>query len=181
MTAPSTFDAGEAVKELGYTFAKYRPDPDAPDITEDERDRRKHLADLAWSGVVPEPNDELIGALFDKALPAVGLERARRIEEFRDVAAAERLAWWHRQDENAGKDALADGWDVQPAASVLDAENDRYAAVLAELRVDGRDRVVSALAEFCQGTPQREVLDALPARVLSSFLGWLTGQFRPEA
>lgn len=180
MTGP-TFDAGEAVKDLAYTFEKYRPDPDADGIGEAERDRRKQLGGLAWAGVVPEPTDDHIGALFDRALPGVGLERSQRLEAFRDRSAQARLEWWKEQPDNIGKDQPATGWDVTPPAGLLEAENERWAGLLAELRGDGRDRIVDALAAFCQGTPEREILAELPPRVLSSFLGWLTGQFRPEA
>lgn len=176
----STFDAATAVKDLEYTFVKYRPNPDAEGLDDDERDRRKRLADLPWTGTVPEPDDDLIGALFDRALPNVGLERTRRIEAFQTEQRRTRLEWWHAQPDNAGKDAPADGFDVELPADMMQDENDRFAELLAELRGHGRRQVVDALTAFCQGQPPREVLTELPARVLASFLGWLTGQFRPE-
>lgn len=38
------------------------------------------------------------------------------------------------------------------------------------------EAMLDALAAFCQGTPSREEIEALPVRPLQAFVGWLVGQ-----
>lgn len=42
-------------------------------------------------------------------------------------------------------------------------------------------RVYGAIAELCKGKPTLKEIEALPVRVRNAFIGWLMGQFNPEA
>lgn len=182
MTNPNlpaaTFDAA-VVADLAYTFDKFRPDPDALGLSDEERDRRKRLADLHWKGVVPEPDDVKLSRLFDAALPDIDLERLQRIDALTEQQRAARVEWWRQQPHEDGAEEPA-GDDVEVPVQWQRGEQAEYAEMLVALREESRRRTATALAEFCGNQPEAEVLLELPFRVLQHFLGWITGQFRPE-
>ena len=69
---------------------------------------------------------------------------------------------------------------VQPGAS-RDEAIQAFAGIPEEDQKRHSDAVLDALADFCQGSPTRAEIDALPHRPRNAFLGWLVGQFAGEA
>lgn len=61
--------------------------------------------------------------------------------------------------------------DINPGglAALMDMESDEAEATAVLFK--------DAIAELTQGEPSREMLDALPARVLTAFTGWIYGEF----
>lgn len=65
---------------------------------------------------------------------------------------------------------------VDPGASrqqVIEA----FAAIPEDEQKRQADATMEALIDFCQGSPSRDEIEALPYRPLNAFLGWLIGQF----
>lgn len=178
----SMFNASEVVTDLRFDFSKYRPDPAAEGLSDEERDRRKLLADEQWTGTIPEPSDDDIERLFNQSLPEVRLITQRALAGVLERQRAGRLEWWQQQPREAGAVPPAgdDVFNLEVPAEMLAAEQEEYLASSHEARLQGRERTFEALAEFCHGTPSRAVLEALPWRVFQHFTGWLSGQFRPE-
>lgn len=50
------------------------------------------------------------------------------------------------------------------------------AGLPAEVVKTQSDAMLDALEAFCQGTPSREEIEALPVRPMQAFVGWLVGQ-----
>jgi hypothetical protein len=176
------FDAGEKVESLEYDFTKYRPDPAAPGLSDEEKADRLRIAQLPWAGEITEPPDDKIEALFNVVLPSMRLEMIELGEALDQEQRASRLEWWRDQDHPEGTEEPAEGElnTLDIPMSLIRVEQEEAQRRNAALRAAQRKRTVAALADFCGGYPPVEVLDVLPWRALQHFLGWVTGQFRPE-
>lgn len=179
----SKFEASN-VEPLEYDLSGYKPDPDEPGLEMEERDRRIKVGQLpGWTGIIPEPDDARISKFFYGILPDVRLEQTEAIDALIERQREARLEWWRTQDHPLGtpeptKDEIL---NLDVPASRERLEQEQYTAELTASRERGRDRTVAGLAEFCQQHPDAEILAELKWRPFQHFLGWVTGQFRPEA
>lgn len=126
-------------------------------------------------GTVPEPPQEVIVAYLE----GVQDIRMREAEFARSVAAGRRdklvQQWRDGHDGKEPPDDLAyTAGDMLSLAAEDKAERE-------EFRVEIRAVYIDTIAKACQGTPRRELLEALPERHLQAFAGWLAGMFSPEA
>lgn len=175
------FTAAEVVDSLEFDFTVYRPkvpDPDHPDY-----DRLKRLADEAWSGVTPEPSDAGIERFFNRNLPAVRDIGVDLFDEHITATREARREWFRTNRPNLDADALdADALEaLEVPVELRKQERAAYVDVSEKIRETARQATIAAIAEFTQGSPSALVLEALPWRAMQHYLGWLTGQFRPEA
>ena len=68
---------------------------------------------------------------------------------------------------------------VDPGAS-RDEVIQAFADIPEEQQKAQSDATMQAIVDFCQGSPSKQEIEALPYRPLNAFLGWLVGQFAGE-
>lgn len=135
-----------------------------------------------WAGTTPEPSQDQVAAFF-AALADIQLEAAQAEDEvIRD---------WQRTRREEFRAA-------NPTSTLTDSELDTFLAsdetvavvrhrfqkviqVRDAERRKSADRIHQAVAEFTSNRPGADVLAHLPARVVDGYVGWLAGQFSPEA
>lgn len=179
-----SFDAASAVEALRFDFTTYRPqvpdDPEHPDF-----ERLKTLADEEWSGVIPEPTDDAVERLFQDVLPRIRRDTAVGFDTYTEWFREQRRAWAvaHAGEAGVPEGVLTDEQLEQLPVQMeqLDVERERFTAMTREARAEQRAATIAAFAEFTQGHPSAAVLGALPWRAFQMFVGWLSGQFSPEA
>lgn len=88
----------------------------------------------------------------------------------------------HEMVENlfAAIRGLAVAAGIAPGASRREAI-EAFAAIPEKVQRKQTKATMDALIGFCQGSPSREQIEALPYRPLNAFVGWLVGQFAGDA
>lgn len=156
------YDAGSDVEALEYDLTAAVKGTEAEGLA-------------GVTGTVPEPSQDGIAAFFD-ALGGLRLQEQDFTNQLSDNRRQRMRELW--LEAHPGEE-YPDDATVTPRQLIDLQDEDRDAREAFRRKMRGE--YIDVLAQACQGSPPRPVLEAMPHRHLQGFAGWLAGSFSPEA